>query len=484
MRLLNIFTIAAFAIFVCGPLLSVLIFGYSKYAQKAPAWSTVNLSKLLEPDGKYRSTTAKNLVLNSPFSIMAIRAKSILDYRIFGFVNSSNVISGTGSWLFYKPQFDWQCDQGEMFETMLWHIEAMRVVARGANIDLRFSVSPDKSSVYADKLGGRAQSIAACKLQGSAKWRQIVRKVHSSVIDHWVALQESEYEAPLYYLTDTHWNELGQALALRQLILNFGGKDPGLPELGQKVETKRQTDMLRILRLAATEDAPEFPEFWSTKYKGKLIKNENTLILHDSFYHELRDKLLSIFENAEMIHVDQIDKNLIQRIASDTLERILVNSVERYFFDRLSSGALSWNSHFATMLINQNNKRSNCVYSRLPAAEMSVSNATLKGGSYHTKRDSQFSIRLPDRPGKTCFRARFETASTSDSEVFLPAHSKTTSSLYHPGYAVQFYPHKSQRRQISLVLPPEFSGRVLRFNPIHDANIIDHLNIEVGVVAN
>ena len=67
---------------------------------------------------------------------------------------SSTPVSGVDGWLFYKPQFNsGKCLSGEYLGRVLDGVTAMRTVAKAVGIDLRFSVSPDKSVVHPEKLG-------------------------------------------------------------------------------------------------------------------------------------------------------------------------------------------------------------------------------------------------------------------------------------------------------------------------------------------
>ena len=206
-RLVNWVAAVLFLGLLAAPLASFSV------AKRLPALGGTGVAHLLNANPGERDRVANILIGESPYGSRLIRLKNGCDYHAVRFVSTPEVISGEWPWLFYKRDFNnGKCLPETQYRSVLATIEAMRLVAAGAGIDLRVSVSPDKSVLYPDKLGFRATVAAECKLKSAAAWRAWARSNRSSVIDHLEALAKPAAEGiQVYDATDTHWNPLGYA---------------------------------------------------------------------------------------------------------------------------------------------------------------------------------------------------------------------------------------------------------------------------------
>ena len=174
MKFANLATAAVFAAFLAAPIGSLALFGPHDMAEKVVTKKELTSAGLFVADDEFRNDVARRLVSNSPVGMDAISAKNSLDFKVFGFIHTSKAISGEDGWLFYKPGFlDGACLSDKDIGTLLARIELIRVVALGAGIDFRMSVSPDKEVVYPEKLGPAAEAAAGCKIVSSRKWRKL-----------------------------------------------------------------------------------------------------------------------------------------------------------------------------------------------------------------------------------------------------------------------------------------------------------------------
>lgn len=287
MKLANLATIGAFAAFLVAPVGSLALMGLDPTAERAVTLTELTVAKLLAPnDEEYRNDVAGRLVSNSSVGMDAIRVKNALDFEVFGFVNTSQVISGADGWLFYKPGFQsGACMSAHDAGVMLAHVEALRLMAKGIGIDFRMSVSPDKEVVYPEKLGPAATAAAGCKILSSRMWRRIAKISGSSILDHFDVMGHDATDDLLYFKTDTHWNELGKLKAVKQLVFELAGRKVEGPILASG-QIMHATDMPKaLLRIEHKEAEALYDDYVSRTFPvDSNLRIAGTFIIHDSFY--------------------------------------------------------------------------------------------------------------------------------------------------------------------------------------------------------
>ncbi|KXF76556.1 hypothetical protein ATN84_10865 [Paramesorhizobium deserti] len=422
------------------------------------------------------------MLVNSPAGIAAVQVKSFLDYNVFGFVNTHRVISGNDGWLFYKPQFAEDLCNEKLAMKAVDNVNAMSDIAEGANINLIVAVSPDKSSVYPERLGLRAGIASKCKTRATAFWRKYALQVHSKIIDHLAAMLAVGDDLLKYYKEDTHWNDYGRAIALRQLTQKVTGTDPGLPTINAGVLEHRNGDLARMLRVSAKESALTFPDYWNQQFRKAVGRGiPNTVILHDSFYEGAATQLKMLFPGTEMVHLDRDIQKHVAALAKKP-PTIIVNSVERSFFNRVTTSTLSWSSPLAKHVVERNaNAARHCIYRQVATDQLLLRDLELKQSEWRGMRDAQIFIPMEKYGGRVCMRIRFKTNSESVSVLYLPREMANRSS-YSEGYSVRF-PALGNDREIEVVLPSKFAGHKLRFDPFGGEGDLTNLSVEVGTFA-
>lgn len=468
-----------FVAFLCVPGASLAIYGYSQWAENPPTWRTTSIDRLFAFDSAYRKDIVKSVLINTPVGIEAIAARSYTDYRIFGSVNNPQVISGRDGWLFFKRALaEGRCQNPNHAKLALNRVEAMRVLAEGAGIELKFSVSPDKSVVYPEQFNVQTRAYAGCKTQSAKAWRDLANKTHSNVIDHLAALRGTNPDQKLYFATDTHWNNLGSALAIRQLAVSFGFPDPGLPDTTSFVTRKIKTDLIQMLRLDDQEEDRVYLQFWNQQLKAAVGAGlpEPTVVLLDSFYGKIRTGLMMLFPNASMTHVDGAN---VGELIENGPKRILVNSVERGFFTRVISTSLSWSSEFGRSLVMVNRRATSCTHAAIDDADIKVYRVDRNGSTWQAQEDPQIFLKLPQQDVDVCIRLRFRSDDGSVPQIFLPVE-RSGEPLYQPGMSIEFWQQKQPIRDIAFILPKSYAGTTLRLDLVAGPAQISSLSIEVG----
>lgn len=234
MRALDAATAVIFALFLALPIGSAAVSGFSGFHRAAPDLAKVTPGQLVAPADDRRSAVVRAVITHSPIGGEAIRGKSQLDYLVFGNVSTSQVVSGEDGWLFFKEGFNGgNCLSAAEIARAIDDVATMQMVGSAAGVELLFSVSPDKVVVHPEKLGLRAGKIAGCKLESAAAWRSYATESKSGLIDHLSAMRERDTSLQAYLATDTHWNDYGKVVAMRQLMLRTleGTRDCRRPAL-------------------------------------------------------------------------------------------------------------------------------------------------------------------------------------------------------------------------------------------------------------
>lgn len=479
MKISNILTIFILVTFLAAPAASTLLIGYDQSAESGLSWADVNWHKMVHPDERYRNKVAKDFVTNGLVGFTAIRSRSTLDYLVFGHVNTPEVISGRGKWLFYKPSFkDGACLPQERIETAVNTADAMRITSLGAGIDFRLAVAPDKEVVYPEELGMSAFALAGCKLSSALKWRRYAQQQRSSLIDELQAMDPLLGDS-MYYETDTHWNEFGMALALRQLAVLYTGRDPGIP--GAQYQTINfATDMLKMLRLNQSEQTKTFPAYWSGQF-ARAIPNrlKNAVIYHDSFFANAKDQLSLIFDDPQFFH--HLNPAGLRDAIIAKPRFILVETVERGFFDNILGGFLSWNSELGLALItaNRNAAAEKCKFEVLNLNRIELRRiVATQDNHFEASDDSQMYIKLPSG-GRPCFSIKYSTSTTSLSRTYLP--KLHNGERFRVGFSVNNIDQIGVVRTVQMVLPEDFAGETIRFDPVDSNSALYNIEVATGL---
>lgn len=468
MGLLDKIAAGIFCLFLATPVMSLAIWGYSAWAENPPELSSMDFRRFASIDNEYRKSTMKEVVTFTPAGMAAQSAKSNIDYRLFGYFDTQSVISGEDGWLFYKGDFKNACTAPDTALRVLHHIEAMRTVAAGAGINLLVSVSPDKSVFYQDKLGARASAAAGCKLQFARRWRRDAKAINSSVVDHYDAMSAYQGGQLLYFKTDTHWNDYGEALSLRQLAAELEIDIPLPPDIA--VTGSRQTDLFQLLRLRMAEAHSSLDVYWETSFKDAASPGiVGALIIHDSFYG-MSKSLRWLFPHMRKVNIDRFTRRDLGQLP----DTIVINSVERAFINRFRSGRMSWGGALGGALLSVNQQRAErCEFTpqAFTTRDLSASGTAWSPSS----SDPKIFVTLPEHE-QPCIRFSFRSGSNSQTQVFLPS----SDGKYSAGLSVDI-PDRETERSSALVLPG-YGSRTIRIDPISGMEEIQGLSIEVGTV--
>ncbi|MEM7562381.1 MAG: hypothetical protein AAF353_04925 [Pseudomonadota bacterium] len=161
-----------------------------------------------------------------------------LKHRLFGKYTTTKVFPGRDGWLFYNIDGS-ILDRVGYFspteDTMSGWRNALDEKARwmkDLGVEYLFVIPPNKASVYTDKLPDSISSVLGqTRLQTFTEFLQRSDYPSENLLDLGPLLVDSKSEEPVFFKTDTHWNDYGAFLAYQATMEKIKRWFPDSPVL-------------------------------------------------------------------------------------------------------------------------------------------------------------------------------------------------------------------------------------------------------------
>ncbi len=470
MRLAHI-KIALFALVLLAPLVSLAGFGTVRnYGQQTHPDYPRPDQLLRGKNGKW-DQLGEAILHRSAAMKLAVRARSWLSYRVVGSVDTDKIVSGEGDWLFFRLEFGGgRClDEAEVAAS-LRRLAVLVDIGRAAGIDMFIAMSPDKSTIYPEKLSRSVRGYWRCRTENIAETRRLMKLWAPMLIDHaepFLAEKARHPGVALYFTTDTHWSPYGGALALRQLLARiFPGAAMPPPRLSG--ETAARATDLRIMLLSSEQEefalldpAPEA----ELKTLNRDPAGYRTIVIGDSFYATLRYRFEEIFPNGKMIEVRSDDTGVGPDVA--TADRLVLSRVERSLIRSDIFGLKEWDNEIPLAVLARNvGRATNC------AGFAGASPAGNEAG------DDGMVIAIPaGSPAQLpCLRLTLAAPGTLSIDLPDPA-----SGAFEPGRRLKVRA-APENPIVSLVLPGYVSGARIRIQEGDEESPVAVRAIELGAI--
>jgi hypothetical protein len=280
-----------------------------------------------------------------------IEIRSRIDLEVFGDSPSPQVWVGKDGWLFYEEDFSHRCDGATLVPDALRFAMGLAEDADAAGIEFLLLVAPSKAEIYPQQLDRRTARRAECAapmsaaLQGANLWDM------PEFIGLWDALRSAASNEVVYHSNDTHWNDAGAYIAIKELADSLDVGLWGTSEVVRLDERTHSGDLTRLMGLDDRIPAPSLNLVRDIEVRGpdnvvdrSVVREFNatgsdplharhTVIVHDSFLNPVVRELARLFEHVTFIHWVLVDDESAEFIASaDTL---IVEVSERLFVSRL-----------------------------------------------------------------------------------------------------------------------------------------------------
>ena len=295
--------IVAFGLICLAPMVSWIALGtVAPYGSPHPKFPSA--MQLVKGEAGAFDALGSAVLRRSAITPVAISLKNSFRDRVLHRVDTDALVSGRGDWLFYKEEF-WggSCISPGEFLRSLAEIDALTEMANAAGLAMVVSVSPDKATIYPEKLLPTDRRYWNCKRENGKLWRRIAASEAPLLIDHAVPLLSAKHKDPkrqLFFHGDTHWTPYGAALGLRQMLKAlFPDKPVDTARLAVTGMSSRRGDMRNGMLLEYGEEPVEKLDDGIANVVQDRAK---TAILVDSFYGLISDQLARVFPNSELIN--------------------------------------------------------------------------------------------------------------------------------------------------------------------------------------
>lgn len=323
------------------------------------AWPAFSLESI----GKFPKAVEDYIDDHLPFRNQLIALNSAIDYYLFHSSSSDRVVVGKDGWLFYVDEEDGDPIEDykghdllsqEELEQIGYNMVITRDRLAEQGIQFVIFIAPNKERVYSGQLPYGYGSPAT-----EYRTQQIVNFLRDNT-DIPVVYPVNEIigaanmlgpETPLYYLTDTHWNELGAYVGTRELLSVLGVDLPAynsseitlthvLDEPGDLAEMLDLTDIMDVGETVAVSgydmhgyETLEDDFYTNFRYKAENADPRKIVVRRDSFGTNMAPIIGSQFSESVLVHKNGFENSMIVEERPDIF---VLGTVERYAPTQLS----------------------------------------------------------------------------------------------------------------------------------------------------
>jgi len=357
--------IAIFLTIICAP-------GFVSLIGVYPGENTEQRELAKKPVFKLNKTTIASYpkeyenYINDNFGIKnsLVFLNNYLNVKLLGVSPMDRVILGKNGWLYYAKDGDINMAEDYRGITLFTDEQLKKInnnlkeqknwlEARGIPFVLLFA--PNKETIYPEYLPANIK-----KVQEKTRLEQLISYLKKNsdidIIDLRNDLVNGKTQGSLYYVTDSHWNELGafygQKAIMKEVNKYFPKvKSKELSDFNLVKETTEGGDLAKMLNLQEqftekdTHLIPKIPYKWHTvlayNYRltqGMVTENDNKtlprlLMFRDSYTINLQPYLSDYFSTAVYQWNHSFDTNLVLEAKPDI---VVHEVVERYIIELLA----------------------------------------------------------------------------------------------------------------------------------------------------
>lgn len=309
----------------------------------------------------YKQDFEKYFNDNFGFRNIMIRLNNFIDVKVLKSVTNEKVLLGKKGWLFYNSPED-----GVNFDDFIGNsnftqneidkiVEKLKYFdeyTKEKNIYLLFVIAPNKQTIY-------SEYVPNYYLNKKSSYTRIDQIVHifDSLNINYIDLRQkliknkNRYNIPLYYKTDTHWNQLGAFIGYEEIIQRIKSNFNLLPIIKiedfsiKTINNNGNGDLAGFLNLPNFFSDSEVilnykgnfksystPPIYNLNSDSKLQKIDNSslpklLVYHDSFLEYLIPYLSESFSESAYQKYWNFNYQNIETVKPDI---VMVELVERY----------------------------------------------------------------------------------------------------------------------------------------------------------
>jgi len=296
---------------------------------------------------------------------MSLRIDGYIDQRLFGeqpafgVSTTPRVLEGDDGYLFLKDAFDDACNGHGTPESISENVRRFADIVQRSGRKVVVAVAPDKSSVLMHKLPKDNVQSECHRLNQDQLWRSLDEAEIAGYVDLRNVLRKEAIvnRRPLYFRQDSHWNQEGSLIAVRQLVerfqpniweenaVVFNGISSYVGDLeGMRGGSKTdETPSFGVSRSQIQVVTSQYDQSYPPGYRrlsemsgppGSLIEGE-TIWMFDSFGMVAIEQIVPYFRKLNTVHLGEfLSDDWVKKIKA--ADNVLLLCVERGLGYRLT----------------------------------------------------------------------------------------------------------------------------------------------------
>lgn len=209
------------------------------------------------------------------FRQQLVTANALVQGKIFGVSAAESVIQGTDGWLYYKDSLDDYLGQNLMSGRALFNVahslRMMQDYVEEQGASFLFTVAPNKNSLY----GEHMPWYDSRKVSDEKNLTNLMPYLEKEGV-HYTDLYElfCSAEGTYYHARDSHWNNVGAAMAASAMMDALGKEHPAFTEAPGEVRRDFAGDLDKMLYpLALTPEEETYYDRDVFAYVGEVESN-------------------------------------------------------------------------------------------------------------------------------------------------------------------------------------------------------------------
>lgn len=203
-------------------------------------------------EGRMTTTLENQLDQKLPWRDGLIATANGLRYALLDGA-ADQVRVGRGNWLFLTEELRYDAQGAEHLAARVELLQGVNQALKKKGTTLIVALVPDKARVYADQL--RAGAYPAYNQDRYAQALAALNERGVPTVDLLHAYETARASQEIYYRTDTHWNQVGAALAAQRIAdtartLKLSWPTTAYQTTQSTDVTPRQGDLMRLMGLA------------------------------------------------------------------------------------------------------------------------------------------------------------------------------------------------------------------------------------------
>jgi len=288
------------------------------------------------------------------------KADTLFTYYATGEISSSQVVRGNENWLFYMSSTDGDpigdfegtnrytlTEMNDILNNALWTQKELE--NRGINFAI--IVAPDKENIYSEFV---PTTYTHAEISSTDILIDFLKENRVNIISPKAELLENHSDVQLYYSYDTHWNQLGAYIGVRNVLDSWNISMPLLSErrilskdLSDNYHYCGEDDLAKMigLRTAVFNDETEYEvagtglmdwEEFEEEQNNNVVSHysnpdaevqSSVLLVGDSFRSSMVPSLREMFSDVYVVHRSWYAVSILDDINPDYL---ISEYVERY----------------------------------------------------------------------------------------------------------------------------------------------------------